>query len=341
MSITAICWTATNRIIFPLRVGGEKGLWMVPADGGSPVRITKGLASTGSPRLSADGRTLIFLQYKYIGHLWLKKTEGSGERTEVKVAGEPYFQCPSISPDGKYITVVIATMGGNYVNQVFILKRDGTDMHQISTGDDSHWWPTWSPDGKRIFYYARGFSDQYKYFRVYVANVPKIENPRFVSIAIGASWKDSVTLEIQDPKTEKMSWIFLDDRPPQEFSKDSIFAWTVFGGKYVIFHDEHQSASSGPMRWCRIEDWDGIGPKNAKQMPKDINFVNIYGFYYLKGSEFYRFILPDEKVVKMNVKIQDIEMPWGLMYITQDGKEMVYSSVETVNKIVVIENLFK
>jgi Tol biopolymer transport system component len=184
-----LCWTYNDQIIYSTMINGEMNLRMVPIKGGVPIVITKGLDVVQHPRISADGRTLIFLQNKLLGHLWLAKTDGSGDRTEVKVGGEPYFKCPSISPDGKYITVIIQTLGGAYVRQIFILSRDGSDRHQITTGtvNNLYFWPTWSPDGKKIFYYVRGINEPYDSFRVYVVNVPKIDVPR----CLGLGWSTS------------------------------------------------------------------------------------------------------------------------------------------------------
>ena len=341
-SITALCWNVNDQIIYPEEKGVERNFMMVPAGGGEPVQITRGMATVGYPRLSQDGKKFIFLQLKSLGHLWLAKLDGSGEKTEVKIGGEPYFWCPSISPDGKYITVIIMTQGGTPVDQVFILNRDGSDLRQITTGEEYYWWPTWSPDGKRIFYYARGYYDQYKQFKVYVANVPKVDAPRFVSFGGGASWFDSSTLILQDMKTFNMTKVFLDGRPQKKFSEDSIWAVAIRNGKYVLFGDAHQAAvrKESPDRWCKIEDWDGIGPKNAKAIP-DKNYDMSYGaFYQLIGATLYRVSFPDWKKEKLNIDLKD-RFDWSGMSITPDGKELIYCSVDPVNRIGVIENLFK
>jgi len=339
---TNLCWSYNDQIIYSKDVGEETCLWLVPAGGGSPVRLTKGLASTGHPRLSADGRTLVFRQTKNIGHLWLVKMDGSRERAEIKIPGEPGFICPSISPDGKYITVVIATLGGQYLQQVFIFKRDGTDMHQISTGPDATWWPTWSPDGKRIFYYARADTAESKSYKIYIANVPNIDAPSLIPRATGAGWADSVTLVLYEPGEGQRRY-FLDGRPEQKLSEDSIWA-TIFGnGKYVLFSDGHQNALrvGRPDYWCKIEDWDGIGPKNAKALPVKDYMMSYDAFYCWKGSELFRMSFPDWKMIRVNVNIQDRDPGWSGLSTTRDGREMVYVSFESFNKIGVIENLFR
>ncbi len=345
LSISLLSWTPNDQLIYSARLSqssNERSLWMVAVTGGVPVRITRGLANTGSPKLSADGKTLIFLLYKDVGHLWLAKTDGPGERTEVKVNGEPYFICPSISPDGKYITVVVPAFGGAIDDQVWIFRRDGTNMHQITTGNDYHWWPTWSLDGKKIFYYARGFYDEYKSFKVYAVNVPKIDAPRFLSSGDAASWADSVSLLVRDQ--DKMWRTFVDGRPRQKFSEDSIWAQMFGGGKYVIFLDMHQRAllenGHESNYVCRIEDWNGSGAANARAIPAN-NAVCFDQLYVMEGSDIYRVSLPDLKMVKLEMNLKDRDAVWSGVSTTRDGKEMVYSSLESVNKIGVIQDLFK
>ena len=78
-SIADLSWTTNNYIIYALRTSDDRNLWMLPVTGGTPVQITKGLGRVAWPRVSADGRSVIFLQSKEIGHLWLAKLDGSGE----------------------------------------------------------------------------------------------------------------------------------------------------------------------------------------------------------------------------------------------------------------------
>jgi len=175
-----------------------------------------------------------------------------------------------------------------------------------------------------------------------VANVPKIDVPRCLGLGIFASWMDSISLLIGEFKTRKTWRVFLDGRPPQLFSEDSIWACTVGAGKYVIFQDLYQRArlAGEPERWCRFEEWDGIGPKNAKALPEGHIVVSNYEALYGKiESDFYRISFHDWKMVKLNVNIEG--NTWSDFRTTRDGKEMIFSTFEVCNKIGVIENLFK
>jgi hypothetical protein len=109
-----------------------------------------------------------------------------------------------------------------------------------------------------------------------------------------------------------------------------------------MFYDQHQRAllAHEPERWCRIEEWNGIGPKNAKALPEMTSWNNYDLLYLQTESDIYRVSFPDWKMIKLKVNTDDKD-EWSGISTTGDGKEMIYSSVEKINKIGVIENLFK
>jgi Tol biopolymer transport system component len=63
------------------------------------------------------------------------------------VQGQAFDVQPRFSPDGKRI-VFISDRDGS--DNVYTMRADGTDLHQVSFGRDMHTSPTWSPDGKSI-----------------------------------------------------------------------------------------------------------------------------------------------------------------------------------------------
>lgn len=66
---------------------------------------------------------------------------------------------PQLSPDGKWVayTVGIVNKAENrIVTHIYIVKTDGSDQKQITSGTTSHSSPRWSPDGKHIAYTSGG-----------------------------------------------------------------------------------------------------------------------------------------------------------------------------------------
>jgi hypothetical protein len=338
----SVWWTPNNQLIYSSAVVDEMNLWTVPASGGTPVQITKGLRAVDYPVVSKDGQTLLFFQSRTTSHLWLASLDGSMRREEV-FSSEQYFEYPDISPDGKYISVGMY-ITGTLTRQLFIMNRDGTNLRQITSGEMACYKPRWSPDGKMISYYARGRYEPMDSFKVYVLNPHKLDVPRFVWYGVNQSWVDSVTLEMRELSSR--TWRgYLDGRKPVPFSIDSIFACTIDSGRFVNYSDNHRSARLAgiPMNISPIKDWAGAGIMNSIILPKmagglNQNYDALYG---RRGFDIYRVSFGDWKMNKLDVNVQDIDTLSFLIRTTADGREMVYKTTESVNNLGVIENLFK
>lgn len=61
---------------------------------------------------------------------------------------------PAWSPDGSRIAFVSATESGP--SQIYVMRVDGSDVRQLTTGSQSAGQPQWSPDGSRIAFAGGG-----------------------------------------------------------------------------------------------------------------------------------------------------------------------------------------
>ncbi len=334
-----IYWTSNNQLIYSSVTGDEMNLWMISATGGIPIQITKGMGVADGPSISRDGKILTFWQNKTIGHLWLASLDGSGKREEV-ISGEYWFEYPDISPNGKYIAVG-TYITGTLTRHLFVMNRDGTNLRQITSGEISCWKPRWSPDGKMISYYARGKYEPLDSFKVYVINPHIMDVPRYVFYGTNQTWADSVTLEMS--YGIKTWQAYLDGRAAKPFSEDSTNARTINNGRYVQFSINTWRAflARDPTSVCRVEDWDGIGPKSAVRLSVRGTHINYDALYHQRGLDIFRISFHDWKTEKLNVNIQGIDTTNFGLRTTADGKEMVYKTTDYTQKLGVIENLFK
>jgi len=140
---------------------GKMNLWRIQID------ETSGL-TTGKPQpvqlpgdyiqhfnFSSDGRLMTYVQKsirKNLYQLGFDAASGSAIGQAVSLnQGSMLFSSPDISPDGEWI---VFTNQGEKQEDLFIMRRDGTGLTQITNDAYHDRGPRWSPDGKHIAFYS-------------------------------------------------------------------------------------------------------------------------------------------------------------------------------------------
>ncbi|MEE8200740.1 MAG: LpqB family beta-propeller domain-containing protein [Candidatus Acidoferrales bacterium] len=98
-----------------------------------------------SPRLSPDGRTLVF---GAMGYLWQQPLDGSAEAQRL-FAGSAFEWAPALSPDGRQLAFVHGEYGKEEV-RVYDFESGQTRTLASGSGDLDD--PSWSSDGQRLVY---------------------------------------------------------------------------------------------------------------------------------------------------------------------------------------------
>lgn len=81
--------------------------------------------------------------------VFVADADGANEVNVSNSAG--YDGWPIWSPDGQWLLFSSNRNGKPLVGELFVVRPDGTELHQISATKESLVQPTWSKDGKRIF----------------------------------------------------------------------------------------------------------------------------------------------------------------------------------------------
>ena len=214
-------------------------IWLVPYKGGKPKNLTKTKKkSEWDPRFSPDGRHIVFLGED--------KKDGSSQLFLMKAKGGSVKQISHVdggineydwSPDGKHI-VFTAFVGGGKPNEAgtpapividrFQFKEDwvgylaGARRHihildvasgkatQITFGEQDHWLPMWSPDGKWIAYVSkdRGDADRNMDSDVFIMKPEKDGEKKRISTFKGTDvdpyW---VSPPEWSPDSKKLLWL--------------------------------------------------------------------------------------------------------------------------------------
>lgn len=133
-------------------------LYRTDVQGGAPLAIThQDQVLTGMSNVSPDGKWVAFAGQKNSGQaydqednqIWLVDSSGLAKPLEK----QPYEgRTPSWSPDGKQLAFESDRGSPNGLYAVFVIKRDGTGLIQVTDYALNASHPVFSPDGHRMVF---------------------------------------------------------------------------------------------------------------------------------------------------------------------------------------------
>jgi Tol biopolymer transport system component len=149
-----IVFSASKEGVRPLEVN----IWTVPAEGGEPTQITKGLAQERYPCWSPDGKRIAFISSTakskddYVMNIYIVPAEGGEVRQLTTEADRVNYASVKWAPDGDQIayfsldkTINVKPLQGGEPRVVVKVEN----VH-------GHCELSWSPDGKELAYTSKG-----------------------------------------------------------------------------------------------------------------------------------------------------------------------------------------
>ncbi len=135
----------TSRIAFA-SLGGSKEIYLMDWDGFNQQQLTRNGAINLGPRISPDGREVLFTSYKKGNPDLYKKSISSS--VDVPVSGRPGVNITGAwSPDGSKIALAMSKDGNT---ELYTVRRDGSAPVRLTVTHAANLSPSWSPDGSKI-----------------------------------------------------------------------------------------------------------------------------------------------------------------------------------------------
>ena len=128
-------------------------LYTMPFTGGKATRITEGMAYDVQPRFSPDGKSIVFTSDRSGNdNIWTMELE-SEETKKITKSENEHFQSAEWSPDGEYLVV----SRGRRIHKLYMYHKDGGGGFQLikEPARLKTIEPTFSPDGRYIYYSRR------------------------------------------------------------------------------------------------------------------------------------------------------------------------------------------
>jgi tricorn protease len=122
-------------------------IWTAPAEGGLATRVTVHEAREVSPIFSPDGKTLIFSSDRYGNPDVFAVPVGGGNPKQITIHSS-YDYGEAFTPDGEWLWFRSGRMGGADLYRVRL--SGGTPIQMTSDPYVDEYFPTFSPDGKKV-----------------------------------------------------------------------------------------------------------------------------------------------------------------------------------------------
>ena len=137
-----------DRLAYDARVEGNWDVFLRPADGGPPLRLTDDPALDTNPAWSADGTALIFLSDR--GNRWdLYRVRADGRGGAVRLTDHPRREeGAEPSPDGR--TIAFHDAPGRPRGGILLLDLAGGSVRRLLDPPRGDRDPAWSPDGRSL-----------------------------------------------------------------------------------------------------------------------------------------------------------------------------------------------
>jgi Tol biopolymer transport system component len=130
--------------------GGNQDIYVMPAKGGEPVRITDDPANDSWPKWSYDGQWLAFGSTRAgDSGIWVVRINPDGKPGSRPIQVTQGGGSGAWTRDGK-----IAYSTRTYVEHIFIANTDGSQEVQLTKVNKWNAAPRWSPDSKTITFIA-------------------------------------------------------------------------------------------------------------------------------------------------------------------------------------------
>lgn len=254
-----------GRIAFHSARSGELDIYVMNADGTDLQRLTESPGRDFEPDWSPDGKTIVFSSDRddpENAQLYVMNSDGSDPKALMPFS-DADFIAPRWSPDGEWVLFHSnQAVDGEARFEIYKVRKDGTELTNLSNTPGNNFRGDWSPDGQRIIFVSERDSNR----ELYVMNADGSNQVRLTDNQADDNrprWSpDGSKILFEGNRDGDNTALYLMDAPslvvagPQEDKirlltfpgfNSQAGAWAVDGEKIVLSADRDSDS---------IQNWD-------------------------------------------------------------------------------------
>jgi serine/threonine protein kinase len=133
---------------------GQSDVWLMPVNGGTPLRITNDKEKESRPSWHPDGKRILYTVFRD-DHYQINAVYLDGRTPEQVTRGENEHQLIDVSTDGTKIFYLT----WENKSDIWAVKAESGEESEVAAGIESEFWTDVSPDGKIIAYQTNAMSN--------------------------------------------------------------------------------------------------------------------------------------------------------------------------------------
>jgi Tol biopolymer transport system component len=335
-NINEVWWTRQGEIVFSSNRGGNTNLWMMRASGGPAVQITRSVGPDLGARVSADGKTLLYLQRQRANNIWIGDVERGGAFQVTN--DDRTIGCPSLSPDHQRLAVPVRDYDPlRSIWRIEIMNRDGGERRTIVSGLRSAQTADWSPDGRAIAFMANDGSGAAGTLGIFLVDTAG-GAPRRVGAGLGVIWASDSVLNVYE--TWRTVLRSARDGKLIAASRDSTFWIPMSDGRVLVL--DQRPGREGLWMEDPAKSGGDAASRTLIAAPSDRFIAPARDGSFLltcpEDGKVGKILVPSRRRVPVPGTFPGLT-PESVVWMSTDNREFVYLRPAVSSKLVLMEKL--
>jgi Tol biopolymer transport system component len=147
-------WSPDGRYLYYVVGGQSAGLWRVSTDGGAPQKLEVNMKGLRHPAVHPDGRRISFGAESEPPYALCSRNLETGEE-HLLLQNDNVWIYPAVSPDGRQLAVARIEGDDSLIEILPLGGGNRREILRIRAAEALLGFPTFSPDGREIFFSRR------------------------------------------------------------------------------------------------------------------------------------------------------------------------------------------